>query len=44
MNESQNTHVDFYTDLKDLLLGMLKKNPSQRLTMEQVNHHPWYVK
>ena len=29
-------------DLKDLLTRMLKKNPSKRLTIEQVLDHPWF--
>lgn len=28
-------------ELKDLLLGLLEKNPEQRLTLHQVAQHPW---
>ena len=28
-------------DLKDLILGLMKKDPEERLTMEQIQQHPW---
>ena len=27
---------------KDLIYGMLKKNPAERLTIDQVLEHPWF--
>jgi serine/threonine protein kinase len=29
--------------LKDLLLKLLTKNPQERITLEQVKHHPWVI-
>lgn len=31
----------FSTHFKDLIKKMLKEEPSQRLTLEQVRNHPW---
>ncbi|MCQ2819401.1 MAG: aurora family serine/threonine-protein kinase [archaeon] len=28
--------------VRDLIMGLLKKNPKERLTLEQVKRHPWF--
>jgi serine/threonine protein kinase len=35
--------VDLSNDAIDLLQGMLKLNPRDRLTIQEIENHPWYA-
>jgi serine/threonine protein kinase len=31
-------------DLEDLLIGMLRYGPEERITLDQISAHPWFSK
>jgi hypothetical protein len=37
-------HSNISPDLKDLVLRMLEKKPSRRISIPEIWHHPWISK
>ena len=35
------SHISYY--VKDLIIKMLNPNSDQRITIEEINHHPWVL-
>ncbi|KAL1959230.1 hypothetical protein VTO42DRAFT_2736 [Malbranchea cinnamomea] len=42
--EEELVYEDIDDDLRDLLLRLLEKDPTKRITLKEIKHHPWVLR